>query len=121
MYFSFLFFFPVTLQEALVSKQVDGPLLSLLQFFLHAAFQAQEFLESEEGSEVASTPAVFPAVPGRASDGLSDGQATQVAKSTVHCHGSKLRDVDVTASTVTEVVRLHLLAVGGHFPGEEKH
>lgn len=107
------------MEDALCSFDLEGSLLTILQFLLGAAFQAQEMLEAEESRErtVASSNAAAANTQTLAGEGIADGQATKVAKWCLQHHGIRLRDHEITSSTVCEILRLHLLAVGGHCPG----
>ena len=109
-----------TVEEALCSLEPEGSLLTILQFLLGAAFQIQEKLEIDEGrdSTVVSNNAAAANVATLAGEGIADGLATKAAKWCLQHHGLRLRDHEITAATASEMLRLHLLAVGGHCPGK---
>ncbi|KAM9465864.1 bromodomain adjacent to zinc finger domain protein 1A isoform 1-T3 [Clarias gariepinus] len=105
------------LEEALVGSDPEGPLCELLFFFLSAIFQAQDE-EQEEGAkeQVAETDAKD------LSEALDDdADPTQSAISAVASlaaawpqlhQGCSLKQLDLDSCTLSEILRLHILASG---------
>uniref|UniRef100_A0A8P4G4T2 Bromodomain adjacent to zinc finger domain protein 1A n=1 Tax=Dicentrarchus labrax TaxID=13489 RepID=A0A8P4G4T2_DICLA len=100
------------LEEALVSSDPEGPLCELLFFFLSAIFQALD----EEQEEVAKDQVED------LSEALEDdSDATQSALSAVASlaaawpqlhQGCSLKQLDLDSCTLSEILRLHILASG---------
>ncbi|KAF7644772.1 hypothetical protein LDENG_00216250 [Lucifuga dentata] len=100
------------LEEALVGSDPDGPLCELLFFFLSAIFLALD----EEQEEVAKDQAED------FSDALDDdSDSTQSALSAVASfaaawsqlhQGCSLKQLDLDSCTLSEILRLHILASG---------
>ncbi|XP_070776176.1 bromodomain adjacent to zinc finger domain protein 1A [Enoplosus armatus] len=100
------------LEEALVGSDPEGPLCELLFFFLSAIFQALD----EEQEEVAKDQAED------LSEALDDdSDATQSALSAVASlaaawpqlhQGCSLKQLDLDSCTLSEILRLHILASG---------
>ncbi|KAM9842448.1 bromodomain adjacent to zinc finger domain protein 1A [Aulostomus maculatus] len=100
------------LEEALVGSDPEGPLCELLFFFLSAIFQALD----EEQEEVAKDPAED------LSEALDDDQdPTNSALSAVASlaaawpqlhQGCSLKQLDLDSCTLSEILRLHILASG---------
>ncbi|XP_068194790.1 bromodomain adjacent to zinc finger domain protein 1A [Antennarius striatus] len=100
------------LEEALVGSDPEGPLCELLFFFLSAIFQAldeeQEDMAKEQAEDL--------------SEALDDdSDATQSALSAVASlaaawpqlhQGSSLKQLDLDSCTLSEILRLHILASG---------
>eukprot|EP00117_Sycon_ciliatum_P029689 scpid8153/ scgid23581/ Bromodomain adjacent to zinc finger domain protein 1A; Cbp146 len=107
-----------TVESALCDYELDGPLLTLLQFLLGAVFQTQEMLEADEAKHgVFATSGASSNAQVLAGEGVTDGSATHMAKWCLQHHGIRLRDHEITALTVSEMLRMHLLAVGGNCTG----
>ncbi|TMS01680.1 Bromodomain adjacent to zinc finger domain protein 1A [Larimichthys crocea] len=100
------------LEEALVGSDPEGPLCELLFFFLSAIFQALD----EEQEEVAKDQAED------LSEALDDdSDATQSALSAIASlaaawpqlhQGCSLKQLDLDSCTLSEILRLHILASG---------
>uniref|UniRef100_A0A672SB32 Bromodomain adjacent to zinc finger domain protein 1A n=1 Tax=Sinocyclocheilus grahami TaxID=75366 RepID=A0A672SB32_SINGR len=105
------------LEEALVGSDPEGPLCELLFFFLSAIFQAL----AEEQEEVAKDQ-VAEADAKDLSEALEDdADPTQSAISAVASlaaawpqlhQGCSLKQLDLDSCTLTEILRLHILASG---------
>ncbi|XP_046873404.1 bromodomain adjacent to zinc finger domain protein 1A isoform X2 [Hypomesus transpacificus] len=105
------------LEEALVGSDPEGPLCELLFFFLSAIFQAL----AEEQEEVAKNQ-VAEADTKDLSEALDDdSDPTQSAISAVAAlaaawpqlhQGCSLKQLDLDSCTLSEILRLHLLASG---------
>ncbi|XP_060735647.1 bromodomain adjacent to zinc finger domain protein 1A isoform X2 [Tachysurus vachellii] len=105
------------LEEALISCDPEGPLCELLFFFLSAIFQAQD----EEQEEVAKEQ-VAEADAKDLSEALDDdADPTQSAISAVASlaaawpqlhQGCSLKQLDLDSCTLSEILRLHILASG---------
>ncbi|XP_058255487.1 bromodomain adjacent to zinc finger domain protein 1A isoform X2 [Hemibagrus wyckioides] len=105
------------LEEALVCCDPEGPLCELLFFFLSAIFQAQD----EEQEEVAKEQ-VAEADAKDLSEALDDdADPTQSAISAVASlaaawpqlhQGCSLKQLDLDSCTLSEILRLHILASG---------
>ncbi|XP_060790357.1 bromodomain adjacent to zinc finger domain protein 1A isoform X3 [Neoarius graeffei] len=105
------------LEEALVGCDPEGPLCELLFFFLSAIFQAQD----EEQEEVAKEQ-VAEADAKDLSEALDDdADPTQSAVSAVASlaaawpqlhQGCSLKQLDLDSCTLSEILRLHILASG---------
>ncbi|XP_046711822.1 bromodomain adjacent to zinc finger domain protein 1A isoform X3 [Silurus meridionalis] len=105
------------LEEALVGCDPEGPLCELLFFFLSAIFQAQD----EEQEEVAKAQ-VAEADTKDLSEALDDDtDPTQSAISAVASlaaawpqlhQGCSLKQLDLDSCTLSEILRLHILASG---------
>ncbi|RXN19266.1 bromodomain adjacent to zinc finger domain 1A isoform X1 [Labeo rohita] len=105
------------LEEALVGSDPEGPLCELLFFFLSAIFQAL----AEEQEEVAKDQ-VAEADTKDLSEALEDdADPTQSAISAVASlaaawpqlhQGCSLKQLDLDSCTLTEILRLHILASG---------
>ncbi|KAI4893977.1 hypothetical protein NFI96_015495 [Prochilodus magdalenae] len=105
------------LEEALVGSDPEGPLCELLFFFLSAIFQAQ----AEEQEEVAKEQ-VAEADSKDLSEALDDdADPTQSAISAVASlaaawpqlhQGCSLKQLDLDSCTLSEILRLHILASG---------
>ncbi|XP_076834125.1 bromodomain adjacent to zinc finger domain protein 1A isoform X2 [Brachyhypopomus gauderio] len=105
------------LEEALVGCDPEGPLCELLFFFLSAIFQAQ----AEEQEEVAREQ-MAEADTKDLSEALDeDADPTQSAISAVASlaaawpqlhQGCSLKQLDLDSCTLTEILRLHILASG---------
>ncbi|XP_078262668.1 bromodomain adjacent to zinc finger domain protein 1A [Rhinoraja longicauda] len=102
-----------SLEEALVGNDTEGPLCELLFFFLTAIFQAHA-----EEEEVAKEQ-LKEADPKDALD--EDLDSTKCAVSAVAAfaaawpqlsQGCSLRDLDLDSCTLSEILRLHILAAG---------
>ncbi|KAM8921713.1 bromodomain adjacent to zinc finger domain protein 1A isoform 5-T5 [Pelodytes ibericus] len=105
------------LEEALVSSDPDGPLCELLFFFLTAIFQAM----TEEEEEVAKDQ-IIEAETKDLTEALDD--ATDPTKSALSAvaslaaawpqlhQGCSLKDLDLDSCTLSEILRLHILASG---------
>ncbi|XP_067895406.1 bromodomain adjacent to zinc finger domain protein 1A isoform X2 [Heterodontus francisci] len=106
-----------SLEEALVGNDTEGPLCELLFFFLTAIFQAH----AEEEEEVAKEQ-LKEADPKDLTDALDeDLDPTKSAVSAVAAfaaawpqlyQGCTLRDLDLDSCTLSEILRLHILAAG---------
>ncbi|XP_051881214.1 bromodomain adjacent to zinc finger domain protein 1A isoform X2 [Pristis pectinata] len=103
-----------SLEEALVGNDTEGPLCELLFFFLTAIFQAH----AEEEEEVAKEQ-LKEADPKDALD--EDLDSTKCAVSAVAAfaaawpqlyQGCSLRNLDLDSCTLSEILRLHILAAG---------
>ncbi|XP_069772864.1 bromodomain adjacent to zinc finger domain protein 1A isoform X2 [Narcine bancroftii] len=103
-----------SLEEALVGNDTEGPLCELLFFFLTAIFQAH----AEEEEEVAKEQLKEPD-PKDALD--EDLDTTKCAVSAVAAfaaawpqlyQGCSLRNLDLDSCTLSEILRLHILAAG---------
>ncbi|XP_066525550.1 bromodomain adjacent to zinc finger domain protein 1A isoform X2 [Hoplias malabaricus] len=105
------------LEEALVGSDPEGPLCELLFFFLSAIFQVQ----AEEQEEVAKEQ-VAEADTKDLSEALDDdADPTQSAISAVASlaaawpqlnQGCSLKELDLDSCTLSEILRLHILASG---------
>ncbi|XP_072344773.1 bromodomain adjacent to zinc finger domain protein 1A isoform X2 [Scyliorhinus torazame] len=105
-----------SLEEALVGNDTEGPLCELLFFFLTAIFQAHA-----EEEEVAKEQ-LKDADPKDLTDALDeDLDSTKSAVSAVAAfaaawpqlyQGCTLRDLDLDSCTLSEILRLHILAAG---------
>lgn len=131
-----LCFFTEVLEEALVGSDPEGPLCELLFFFLTAIFQALDE-EQEELKDQAEGGTERPQCALRCSawwmasgvcspadlwDALDDdSDPTQLALSAVASlaaawpqlhQGSSLKQLDLDSCTLSEILRLHILASG---------
>uniref|UniRef100_A0A4W3GM20 Bromodomain adjacent to zinc finger domain protein 1A n=1 Tax=Callorhinchus milii TaxID=7868 RepID=A0A4W3GM20_CALMI len=105
------------LEEALVGNDTEGPLCELLFFFLSAIFQAHAEEEEEVAKEQlkeADTKDLTEALD-------EDADSTKCAVSAVAAfaaawpqlyQGCTLRDLDLDSCTLSEILRLHILAAG---------
>ncbi|XP_076013145.1 bromodomain adjacent to zinc finger domain protein 1A [Genypterus blacodes] len=106
------------LEEALVGSDPEGPLCELLFFFLSAIFQALD----EEQEEVAREQADCDTHAHNLSEALDDdSDPTQSALSAVASlaaawpqlhQGCSLKQLDLDSCTLSEILRLHILASG---------
>ncbi|XP_028251330.1 bromodomain adjacent to zinc finger domain protein 1A isoform X2 [Parambassis ranga] len=100
------------LEEALVSSDPEGPLCELLFFFLSAIFQALD----EEQEEVAKDQAedlseALDDDPDPTRSALSAIASLAAAWPQLH-QGSSLKQLDLDSCTLSEILRLHILASG---------
>ncbi|XP_061531351.1 LOW QUALITY PROTEIN: bromodomain adjacent to zinc finger domain protein 1A [Phycodurus eques] len=100
------------LEEALVGSDPEGPLCEMLFFFITAIFQALD----EEREEVAKdAPEELPEAPDddaeRADRAESSAVSSAAAWSQLHL-GCSLQEVDLDSCTLSEILRLHILASG---------
>ncbi|KAM9708571.1 bromodomain adjacent to zinc finger domain protein 1A isoform 1-T3 [Menidia menidia] len=100
------------LEEALVSSDPEGPLCELLFFFLTAIFQALD----EEQEEVAKDQAedLWESLdddPDPTWSALSAVASLAAAWPQLH-QGSSLKELDLDSCTLSEILRLHILASG---------
>ncbi|XP_069807471.1 bromodomain adjacent to zinc finger domain protein 1A [Dendropsophus ebraccatus] len=105
------------LEEALVGSDPEGPLCELFFFFLSAIFQAL----AEEEEDVANDQ-ITDAEAKRLTAAL--GEDTDTTKSALYAvaslaaawsqlnHGCSLKELDLDSCTVSEILRLHILASG---------
>ncbi|XP_075700265.1 bromodomain adjacent to zinc finger domain protein 1A isoform X2 [Rhinoderma darwinii] len=105
------------LEEALVGSDPEGPLCELLFFFLSAIFQAL----AEEEEDVANDK-----ITDTEAKGLTEalGEDADTTKSALYAvaslaaawpqlnHGCSLKDLDLDSCTLSEILRLHILASG---------
>ncbi|XP_077118877.1 bromodomain adjacent to zinc finger domain protein 1A [Ranitomeya variabilis] len=105
------------LEEALVGNNPEGPLCELLFFFLSAIFQAL----AEEEEDVANDQ-----ITDKEAKGLTEalGEDTDTTKSALFAvaslaaawpqlnHGCSLKELDLDSCTLSEILRLHILASG---------
>ncbi|XP_056401374.1 bromodomain adjacent to zinc finger domain protein 1A [Hyla sarda] len=105
------------LEEALVGSDPEGPLCELLFFFLSAIFQAL----AEEEEDVANDQ-----ITDTEAKGLTDalGEDADTTKSALYAvaslaaawpqlnHGCSLKELDLDSCTLSEILRLHILASG---------
>lgn len=105
------------LEEALVGCDPEGPLCELLFFFLSAIFQAQD----EEQEEVAKEQVVEADTKDLTEALDDDADPTQSAISAVALlaaawpqlhQGCSLKQLDLDSCTLSEILRLHILASG---------
>ncbi|XP_060685033.1 bromodomain adjacent to zinc finger domain protein 1A isoform X1 [Hemiscyllium ocellatum] len=104
------------LEEALVGNDTEGPLCELLFFFLTAIFQAHAEEEEVAKEQFKETD------PKDLTDALDeDLDSTKSAVSAVAAfaaawpqlyQGCTLRDLDLDSCTLSEILRLHILAAG---------
>ncbi|XP_048456383.1 bromodomain adjacent to zinc finger domain protein 1A [Rhincodon typus] len=104
------------LEEALVGNDTEGPLCELLFFFLTAIFQAHAEEEEVAKEQLKETD------PKDLTDALDeDLDSTKSAVSAVAAfaaawpqlyQGCTLRDLDLDSCTLSEILRLHILAAG---------
>ncbi|KAM3917997.1 bromodomain adjacent to zinc finger domain protein 1A [Leptodactylus fuscus] len=106
-----------TLEEALVSSDAEGPLCELLFFFLSAIFQAL----AEEEEDVANDQ-----ITDKEAKALTEalGENTDTTTSALYAvaslaaawpqlnHGCSLKELDLDSCTLSEILRLHILASG---------
>ncbi|XP_024857996.1 bromodomain adjacent to zinc finger domain protein 1A isoform X2 [Kryptolebias marmoratus] len=100
------------LEEALVCSDPEGPLCELLFFFLTAIFQALD----EEQEEVAAEQAedlreVLDDDSDPTQSALSAIASLAAAWPQLH-HGCTLKELDLDSCTLSEILRLHILASG---------
>ncbi|KAK8400654.1 hypothetical protein O3P69_002454 [Scylla paramamosain] len=99
------------LEAGLVEKEVAGVYSDLLQLLLQALFTLQE----EEDDEVKEDTSGDLGLDGESGD-LSVEEAVRLANRTTtwtqHHHGNSIKKLQLDALTLTEVLRLHLLASG---------
>ncbi|KAM4013616.1 bromodomain adjacent to zinc finger domain protein 1A isoform 1-T2 [Anomaloglossus baeobatrachus] len=105
------------LEEALVGNNPEGPLCELLFFFLSAIFQAL----AEEAEDVANDQ-ITEAKAKALTEAL--GEDTDTTKSALYAvaslaaawpqlnHGCSLKELDLDSCTLSEILRLHILASG---------
>ncbi|KAG9481091.1 hypothetical protein GDO78_010372 [Eleutherodactylus coqui] len=105
------------LEEALVGNDPEGPLCELLFFFLSAIFQAL----AEEEEDVANDQ-----ITDAEAKGLTEalGEDTDTTKSALYAvaslaaawpqlnYGCSLKELDLDSCTLSEILRLHILASG---------
>ncbi|CAJ0944330.1 unnamed protein product [Ranitomeya imitator] len=105
------------LEEALVGNDPEGPLCELLFFFLSAIFQAL----AEEEEDVANDQ-----ITDKEAKGLTEalGEDADTTKSALFAvaslaaawpqlnHGCSLKELDLDSCTLSEILRLHILASG---------
>uniref|UniRef100_UPI00398E44EB bromodomain adjacent to zinc finger domain protein 1A isoform X2 n=1 Tax=Pristiophorus japonicus TaxID=55135 RepID=UPI00398E44EB len=106
-----------SLEEALVGNDTEGPLCELLFFFLTAIFQAHA-----EEEEVAAKEQLKETDPKDLTEALDeDLDSTKCAVAAVAAfaaawpqlyQGCTLRDLDLDSCTLSEILRLHILAAG---------
>ncbi|XP_046687923.1 bromodomain adjacent to zinc finger domain protein 1A-like, partial [Homalodisca vitripennis] len=104
------------LERALVENEVAGPLCDIIQMLLTAIFELQEEEDDEirEDSDMRSSDWQDVAdVAGDMRTKEAVRQATIAARWSQAYHRTPLNKLTLDASTVTEVLRLHLLASGG--------
>ncbi|KAG7471794.1 hypothetical protein JOB18_045529 [Solea senegalensis] len=100
------------LEEALVGSDPEGPLCELLFFFLTAIFQAldeeQEAVTKDQAEDL-SEPLEDDSDPTRSA--LSAVASLAGAWPQLH-QGRSLKDLDLDSCTLSEILRLHILASG---------
>ncbi|XP_046688190.1 bromodomain adjacent to zinc finger domain protein 1A-like, partial [Homalodisca vitripennis] len=110
------------LERALVENEVAGPLCDIIQMLLTAIFELQEEEDDEirEDSDMRSSDWQDVAdVAGDMRTKEAVRQATIAARWSQAYHRTPLNKLTLDASTVTEVLRLHLLASGGRCGGQQ--
>ncbi|XP_062906195.1 bromodomain adjacent to zinc finger domain protein 1A [Mobula hypostoma] len=103
-----------SLEEALVGNDTEGPLCELLFFFLTAIFQAH----AEEEEEVAKEQLKEPDPKDALDEDLDSSKCAVSAVAAFAAawpqlyQGCSLRNLDLDSCTLSEILRLHILAAG---------
>ena len=133
------------IEEALLSRDVQGPLYDIVKFLLQAVFAAMEedgelkvSLSDSTGSNCHSP---VPQDPTEATDAVSnvdkevgkeeqdekqDGTRSKLSDASLHAlwslqhQGVALNELVLNSYTISEVLRLHLLSVGGYGDNSER-
>ncbi|XP_077477226.1 bromodomain adjacent to zinc finger domain protein 1A [Stigmatopora argus] len=103
------------LEEALVGSDPDGPLCEMLFFFITAIFQAldeeQEEVATDAPEEASEAPDDDAGERADCGEGAVPSSAA-AAWSQLHL-GCSLQEVDLDSCTLSEILRLHILASAG--------
>ncbi|XP_077587138.1 bromodomain adjacent to zinc finger domain protein 1A [Stigmatopora nigra] len=103
------------LEEALVGSDPDGPLCEMLFFFITAIFQAldeeQEEVNTDAPEEASEAPDEDAGERADCGEGAAPSSAA-AAWSQLHL-GCSLQEVDLDSCTLSEILRLHILASAG--------
>eukprot|EP00066_Takifugu_rubripes_P028873 XP_011618139.1 PREDICTED: bromodomain adjacent to zinc finger domain protein 1A [Takifugu rubripes] len=100
------------LEEALVSSDPEGPLCELLFFFLSAIFQALDEELEEGAKEQAEDLSEVLDDDGDAACSALSAVASLAAVWPQLFQGCSLKQLDLDSCTLTEILRLHILASG---------
>nr|XP_057946154.1 LOW QUALITY PROTEIN: bromodomain adjacent to zinc finger domain protein 1A-like [Doryrhamphus excisus] len=98
------------LEEALVGSDPEGPLCELLFFFITAIFQALDE-EQEEVTKDEDLPEAPDDDLDRSDLAVSAASSSAAAWPSLHL-GCSLQEVDLDSCTLSEILRLHILASG---------
>ncbi|XP_019734455.1 bromodomain adjacent to zinc finger domain protein 1A isoform X2 [Hippocampus comes] len=100
------------LEEALVGSDPEGPLCELLFFFITAIFQALDEEREEVAKDAHEDPSEAQDDDCERADSAADAALTSAAAwSQLHL-GCSLQEVDLDSCTLSEILRLHILASG---------
>ncbi|XP_077395143.1 bromodomain adjacent to zinc finger domain protein 1A isoform X2 [Festucalex cinctus] len=100
------------LEEALVGSDPDGPLCEMLFFFITAIFQALDEEREAAAKDAQEEPSEGQDDDCERSD-CAESAAVSSAAAWSHLHlGCSLQEVDLDSCTLSEILRLHILASG---------
>ncbi|KAK4885411.1 hypothetical protein RN001_001682 [Aquatica leii] len=102
------------IERALTEKEIEGPLVSILQMLLSTIFnlQAEETYHCAIKVDISNTSEKVKDPTEDISYTEAINLATKASMCSVHYHGLSLSSLPITSLTTSEILRLHLLSSG---------